>query len=125
MIGSYNVTASVPSVTSVNFSLTNISAPNVTPTAATSITDTSATLNGAATPNGFTATGWFRYATSSPGTCTDSFGTRAPASHIPAVRRDKQYLVRRTCQVRRRKGVDLRGWLKDPNRLDGQHGLEL
>jgi hypothetical protein len=37
-------------------------------------------LNGSADPNGNTATGWFRYSTTSPGTCNDTFGTRAPAS---------------------------------------------
>ena len=41
---------------------------------------TTATLNGAANPNGAAATGWFRYARTNPGTCNDTFGTRAPAS---------------------------------------------
>jgi hypothetical protein len=37
-------------------------------------------LNGTANPNGAATTGWFRYGTASPGTCNDSFGTRAPAA---------------------------------------------
>ncbi len=44
------------------------------------ITGSSATLVGEATPNGTPAVGWFRYSTSSPGTCNDSFGTRSPAT---------------------------------------------
>ncbi|MBK8464723.1 MAG: hypothetical protein IPL32_02745 [Chloracidobacterium sp.] len=54
--------------------------PTATTTAATSISDTSATLNGAGNPNGATTTAWFRYSTTSPGTCNDTFGTRAPTS---------------------------------------------
>jgi hypothetical protein len=55
-------------------------APTVTTNAASLVTNTTATLNGAATPNGDNATGWFRYDTTSPGTCNDSFGTRVPTS---------------------------------------------
>ena len=54
--------------------------PTVTTNTATAIGLSSATLNGSANPNGSTGTGWFRYATTSPGTCSDSFGTRAPVS---------------------------------------------
>jgi hypothetical protein len=54
--------------------------PVVTTSAATSITLSSATLNGSANPDQLPATGWFRYDTVDPGTCNDSFGTRAPAS---------------------------------------------
>jgi hypothetical protein len=54
--------------------------PSAATTAATSITSASATLNGSANPNGATSTGWFRYATTTPGTCNDSFGTRVPSS---------------------------------------------
>lgn len=54
--------------------------PTATTAAATIITDTTATLNGSGNPNGATTTGWFRYATTSPGTCNDTFGTRAPTS---------------------------------------------
>src|SRR5690606_15923116 len=39
-----------------------------------------ATLQGAANPNLAEATGWFRYDTVDPGTCNDTFGTRAPAT---------------------------------------------
>lgn len=54
--------------------------PTVTTNLASLIGTTTVTLNGAANPNGATTTGWFRYSTSSPGTCNDSFGTRAPSS---------------------------------------------
>ncbi|MBL8918711.1 MAG: hypothetical protein JNJ54_07635, partial [Myxococcaceae bacterium] len=54
--------------------------PTVTTSPATSVTATSATLNGAANPNGQATTGWFRYATTSPGACDDAFGTRVPAT---------------------------------------------
>ncbi|EYF04549.1 beta strand repeat-containing protein [Chondromyces apiculatus] len=59
---------------------TTASAPSVTTVAASAVTNTGATLNGSATPNGSATTGWFRYATVDPGTCNDSFGTRAPAT---------------------------------------------
>ncbi len=52
--------------------------PTVTTSAASSITSSSATLNGAANPNGFSTTGWFRYSATNPGSCNDTFGTRAP-----------------------------------------------
>ncbi len=54
--------------------------PTIVTTSPTSVAATSATLNGVGTPNGAATTGWFRYSTSSPGTCNDSFGTRAPTS---------------------------------------------
>ena len=38
----------------------------------------SAYLIGTANPNGAATLAWFRYSTVSPGTCNDSFGTRAP-----------------------------------------------
>ena len=57
------------------------SAPaTATTLAATSVASTTATLNGSGNPNGAAATGWFRYSTTSPGTCNDSFGTRMPSS---------------------------------------------
>jgi YHS domain-containing protein len=59
-------------------SFTTSAAPVVTTTAATSVTGTGATLNGSANPMLSAATGWFRYDTVNPGTCDDSFGTRAP-----------------------------------------------
>jgi hypothetical protein len=54
--------------------------PNVTTSAPTSVTTTTAQLNGAGNANGKTATGWFRYSTVSPDTCRDDFGMRAPGS---------------------------------------------
>src|SRR5690606_37044829 len=55
-------------------------APVVTTNSPTSLTGTSALLQGAANPGGAATTGWFRYSTVSPGTCNDTFGTRAPSS---------------------------------------------
>ena len=52
--------------------------PTVTTNPATPVTTDSATLNGAANPNGSAATGWFRYSSTNPGSCNDSFGTRVP-----------------------------------------------
>jgi hypothetical protein len=54
--------------------------PAVTTSAASAVTNASATLNGVANPNGAATTGWFRYDTTNPGTCSDAFGTRVPAS---------------------------------------------
>src|SRR4029079_10846822 len=48
--------------------------------AGTGITAGTATLNASARPGGGMATGYFRYSTTSPGTCNDTFGTRAPAT---------------------------------------------
>jgi YHS domain-containing protein len=59
---------------------TSSSAPVVSTTSATSLTGTTATLNGSAVPGGSATTGWFRYASASPGSCNDSFGTRVPSS---------------------------------------------
>jgi hypothetical protein len=39
-----------------------------------------ATLNGTANPEGADATGWFRYSSTNPGMCDDTFGTRVPAT---------------------------------------------
>jgi MYXO-CTERM domain-containing protein len=61
-------------------SFTTPGAPAVVTQAATGLAGGGATLNGAATPNNDTATGWFRYAATSPGTCHDGFGTRVPQS---------------------------------------------
>ena len=55
-------------------------APTVATMAATPVTATTATLNGSSNPNGNSTIGWFRYSTSSPGTCNDVFGTRAPVA---------------------------------------------
>lgn len=55
-------------------------APAVTTNAASSLTTTTGTLNGAANPKGATTTGWFRYSTTNPGVCDDTFGTRLPSS---------------------------------------------
>src|SRR5262245_37388305 len=54
--------------------------PTVTTQSASAISSTGARLNGSANPQGLAATGWFRYATTDPGTCSNFFGTRAPPS---------------------------------------------
>ncbi len=54
--------------------------PVATTTSVSSTTSSSARLNGNANPNNGATTGYFRYSTSNPGTCNDSFGTRVPAS---------------------------------------------
>jgi len=55
-------------------------APTTTTLAASNVAASGASLNGAANPNGAQTTGWFRYGTTNPGSCSDSFGTRAPAT---------------------------------------------
>jgi hypothetical protein len=60
--------------------LTTPSAPTVSTVVATGITSTAATFNGTGTPNRDTTTGWFRYSTTNPAACDDTFGTRTPAT---------------------------------------------
>ena len=54
--------------------------PIVTTSAATDITSSMATFYGLANPNGSSTTSWFRYSTTNPGICDDTFGTRLPAT---------------------------------------------
>ena len=54
--------------------------PSVTTKAATGITQTAATLDGEANPNGVATTGWYRYWTTNPGSCSDAGGTRVPGA---------------------------------------------
>src|SRR5205807_861909 len=54
--------------------------PSTFTSSATGLTDSAATLNGGANPNGAATTGWFRYDVTSPGSCNDAFGTRVPGS---------------------------------------------
>jgi len=54
--------------------------PVVTTSPETLLTPTTVTLNGAATPNGSSAVGYFRYSATNPGVCDDVFGIRAPSS---------------------------------------------
>jgi len=61
-------------------SFTTPAAPIVTTASATSVTSSSATLNGSGNPSGAATTGWFRYSTVNPGVGDDTFGIRAPAS---------------------------------------------
>src|SRR5688572_16181621 len=60
-------------------------APTATTSPASTITANSAVLNGIANPGGEATTGWFRHATTNPGTCDDAFGTRVPGSGGTAV----------------------------------------
>src|SRR5690606_14979184 len=55
-------------------------APSVGTTGTSAVTSRAATLEGEATPNASLTTGWFRYGTTDPGACDDTFGTRAPGS---------------------------------------------
>jgi len=55
-------------------------APSVSTTAASSLTATTATLNGSVNPGGGMSIGWFRYSATNPGSCSDTFGTRTPSS---------------------------------------------
>ena len=61
-------------------SFTTATSPTATTVAVSGVTSGSATLRGEGTPNGSNASAWFRYSTSNPGTCNDSFGGRAPTS---------------------------------------------
>jgi MYXO-CTERM domain-containing protein len=61
-------------------SFTTAAAPDVTTEAATDVGSSAATLNGTAHPNQLASTAYFRYDAADPGTCNDTFGTRAPAS---------------------------------------------
>src|SRR5262249_25989850 len=56
------------------------SAPVVTTSTPTQVTGSTANLNGSVNTGGQDTTGWFRYSTTNPGVCNDSFGTRAPAT---------------------------------------------
>jgi hypothetical protein len=61
--------------------------PTVTTSSASELGTQTATLNGSALSVGVLATAYFRYATTNPGVCSDSFGTRFPATggvEIPA-----------------------------------------
>ena len=55
-------------------------APTVTTVAASNLAPTTAQLNGSANPEGADTTGWFRYSTTNPTTCNNTFGTAVPAT---------------------------------------------
>ena len=61
-------------------SFTTQDVPVVVTSAASGIGGTAATLNGTGDPNLGATTGYFRYSTTNPVTCNDTFGTRAPVS---------------------------------------------
>lgn len=68
------------------FSFTTAGLPDVVTDAATDVRTTTATLRGFVDPNGDATTAYFRYS-NFEGVCSDSFGTRTPASggvSIPA-----------------------------------------
>lgn len=70
---------SVGSSGSTSFS-TDPATPATVSYAASSVFATTATFNGTSNPHTTSTTGWFRYWTSNPGSCSDSGGTRFPAS---------------------------------------------
>lgn len=53
-------------------------APAVTTGNISALTSSGATLNGRLNPNLGASTGWFRYSTTQPSACDDTFGTRVP-----------------------------------------------
>lgn len=70
----YSVVQPIPVPTIVSIGITDATS---TPTNR----ENAATLFGSFNPNsGANTTAWFRYATTNPGTCNDTFGTRLPAS---------------------------------------------
>jgi hypothetical protein len=75
----YNRALSAAEVSDL-FNETTGTAPTVTTKLPSAIGTTTATLNGSADPNGASSTGWFRYSTTNPGSCNDTFGTRVPAT---------------------------------------------
>jgi hypothetical protein len=62
------------------YSFVTPAAPVATTSAASSITNIAAYLNGSGNPKRAAATGWFRFSSTDPGTCDDSFGARFPSS---------------------------------------------
>ncbi len=77
-----------------SFTITKGSPASVTTLSRTNLTPYSATLNGEANPNSIGATtGYFRYWTSNPGSCTDSGGTRVPSSSGTALGSGNSYVA--------------------------------
>jgi hypothetical protein len=62
-----------------NISYSYTATPTVGATSVVSTTPTSTGFYAYVNPNGTSTTGWFRYGSTSPGTCNDTFGTRVPA----------------------------------------------
>lgn len=56
------------------------SAPTVTTKSAFNVASQEAWLLGSANPNGATTFGWFRYSSTNPSSCNDTFGTRTPSA---------------------------------------------
>jgi hypothetical protein len=75
----YNRELSASEVTDL-FTETAGAPPAVTTSAANPVGNTTATLRGSANPNGSGTTGWFRYSTTNPNSCNDTFGTRTPST---------------------------------------------
>ncbi|MDD5322267.1 MAG: DUF1929 domain-containing protein, partial [Methylococcales bacterium] len=73
---------SVASIVKLTQQSQTVTAPTVTTLPASAVGATGATLNGTANPNGAATTGWFRYNTTSPGTCNDTFGTLTPSTGL-------------------------------------------
>ncbi len=66
------------SYSNIASSTTSLAAPTVSTDTAIASTSSTALLKGNANPNKSTSTGWFRYSTTDPVVCDDTFGTRAP-----------------------------------------------
>ena len=60
--------------------LTLPAGPTITTEPTVPVSSNSITINGKGNPNGNATTGWFRYDTTNPESCNDTFGTRVPAS---------------------------------------------
>jgi hypothetical protein len=77
---------------------TTLGAPVVSTSSASEVGTQTATLNGSAQSTGVAATAYFRYGTSNPGVCSDTFGTRFPATGGVAIPADMAtaYKVRLT-----------------------------
>ena len=55
--------------------------PTVTTSPASNVSSYYAQLNGTANPNGFATKAWFRYSSTNPGSCSDTFGYRYPETY--------------------------------------------
>ncbi len=73
------LTMNANKVVTATFATTNQS-PTIQSSGAHSVTATEAALTMMIVPNNSATTVWFRYASSNPGTCNDTFGTKFPPS---------------------------------------------
>ncbi|MBK9527132.1 MAG: VCBS repeat-containing protein [Acidobacteria bacterium] len=78
----FNASGSDDGLAIDDISITPKALPSVTTNLATLLTGTTATLNGTVNPNGNATTVWFRYSSTDPGVCDDTFGTKVPAAGL-------------------------------------------